>query len=180
MSLHESFVVTPWFQIYFTENPGMAFGMEVVNKLALTLFRIVAMGVIGWFLYRLVKRNAPFGLITCLAMILAGAMGNIIDSVFYGVIFDSSVGRVAEFLPAGGGYGQWLHGEVVDMLYFPLIQTTFPDWFPFWGGEKFIFFRPIFNLADASICVGIFFLFVVYHKSLSTWAATPKVTPKKR
>jgi signal peptidase II len=168
MELHESIVVTPWFQIYFTENPGMAFGMEVIDKLFLTLFRIVAMVAIGWFLYKLVKKNVSFGLVVCFAMILAGAMGNIVDSIFYGVIFNGSVGQVAEFLPPHGSYGEWLHGKVVDMLYFPLIQTRFPDWFPLWGGERFIFFRPVFNLADSSICVSVFLLLIFYRKSLST------------
>jgi signal peptidase II len=168
MELHESIVVTPWFQIYFTENPGMAFGMEVVDKLFLTLFRIVAMVAIGWFLYKLVKRNVSFGLVACFAMILAGAIGNIVDSICYGVIFNSSVGQVAAFLPLNGGYGEWLHGKVVDMLYFPLIQTRFPDWFPLWGGAEFIFFRPVFNLADSSICVSVFLLLIFYRKSLST------------
>jgi signal peptidase II len=174
MALHESITVTPWFQIYFTENPGMAFGMEVVDKLFLTLFRIVAMLAIGWFLYKLVSRNASFGLIACFAMILAGAMGNIVDSIFYGVIFNSSVGQVAQFFPPNGGYGEWLHGKVVDMLYFPLIQTRLPDWLPFWGGHSFIFFRPIFNLADSAICVSVFLLLLFHRKSLSTLTLSGK------
>ena len=107
-------------------------------------------------------------------MILAGAVGNIIDSVFYGVVFDHSYGQVATFLPAEGGYDTWLHGKVVDMFYFPLIQTHFPDWFPLWGGEEFIFFRPIFNLADSAICVGVFLLLLFYRQTLSDSLSTEK------
>ena len=141
MQLHESIEITPWFYLYFTENAGMAFGIEVIGKLFLSVFRIVAVCFIGYYLYKLVKEHYKFGLITCVSMILAGALGNIFDSVFYGVI---------------------LHGKVVDMFYFPLIQTVLPDWLPIWGGEEFIFFRPIFNLADSFICVGVFLLFLFY------------------
>ena len=167
LQLHESIEITPWFYLYFTENPGMAFGIEVIGKLFLSLFRIVAVGFIGYYLYKLVKANQSFGFIACISMILAGAVGNIIDSVFYGVVFDHSFGQVATFLPAEGGYDTWLHGKVVDMFYFPLIQTHFPDWFPLWGGEEFIFFRPIFNLADSAICVGVFLLLLFYRQTLS-------------
>ncbi|OAV74714.1 lipoprotein signal peptidase [Bacteroidales bacterium Barb7] len=167
LQLHESIEVTPWFYIYFTENPGMAFGLEVISKLFLTLFRMAAVVFLGCYLYRLTRANAAFGYIACFAMILAGAAGNIIDSVFYGVVFDSSAGQLSVFLPEGGGYGSWLHGRVVDMFYFPLIETAFPDWFPVWGGEEFIFFRPIFNLADSSICVGVFLLFVCFRRTLT-------------
>lgn len=162
MQLHESIEITPWFYLYFTENAGMAFGIEVIGKLFLSVFRIVAVCFIGYYLYKLVKDHYKFGLITCVSMILAGALGNIFDSVFYGVIFDDSYGHVATFLPEGGGYAGWLHGKVVDMFYFPLIQTVLPDWLPIWGGEEFIFFRPIFNLADSFICVGVFLLFLFY------------------
>lgn len=165
--LHESIEITPWFYIYFTENPGMAFGIEVIGKLFLTVFRIVAVGFIGYYLYKLVKSNYKFGFIACVSMILAGAMGNIIDSIFYGVIFNHSYGQVATFMPAEGGYSTWLHGKVVDMFYFPLIETTFPDWLPIWGGQEFIFFRPIFNLADSAICVGVFSLLLFYRRTLS-------------
>ena len=150
--LHESVEITPWFYIYFTENPGMAFGIEVIGKLFLTVFRIVAVAFISYYLYKIVK---------------AGAVGNIIDSVFYGVIFDHSYGQVATFMPEGGGYAPWLHGKVVDMFYFPLIQTTWPDWVPLYGGEEFVFFRPIFNLADSAICVGVFALLLFYRHTLS-------------
>lgn len=174
LQLHESIEITPWFYLYFTENPGMAFGIEVIGKLFLSLFRIVAVGFIGYYLYKLVKANQSFGFIACISMILAGAVGNIIDSVFYGVVFDHSYGQVATFLPAEGGYDTWLHGKVVDMFYFPLIQTHFPDWFPLWGGEEFIFFRPIFNLADSAICVGVFLLLLFYRQILSDSLSTEK------
>ena len=174
LQLHESIEITPWFYLYFTENPGMAFGIEVIGKLFLSLFRIGAVGFIGYYLYKLVKANQSFGFIACISMILAGAVGNIIDSVFYGVVFDHSYGQVATFLPAEGGYDTWLHGKVVDMFYFPLIQTHFPDWFPLWGGEEFIFFRPIFNLADSAICVGVFLLLLFYRQTLSDSLSTEK------
>ena len=172
MQLHESIEIFSWFQLYFTENPGMAFGMEFFNKLVLSVFRIAAVIAIAYYLIRLVRRNYSFGFIACVALVFAGALGNIIDSVFYGVIFDHSYGQVATFMPAGGGYASLLHGKVVDMLYFPLIQTTFPDWLPIWGGEEFIFFRPIFNLADSSICVGGALLLLFYHRTLSKSLST--------
>ena len=165
--LHESVEITPWFYIYFTENPGMAFGIEVIGKLFLTIFRIIAVGFIGYYLYKIVKQNYRFGFIACVALVLAGAVGNIIDSIFYGVIFDHSYGQVAAFMPEGGGYAPWFHGKVVDMFYFPLIQTTWPDWVPIYGGQEFIFFRPIFNLADSAICVGVFALLLFYRHTLT-------------
>ena len=112
----------------------MAFGIEVIGKLFLSIFRIVAVGFIGYYLYKLVKDKYNFGFIACVSLIFAGAIGNIIDSVFYGVVFDHSFGQIASFMPAGGGYAGWLHGKVVDMFYFPLIQTVLPDWLPIWGG----------------------------------------------
>lgn len=167
LELHESIEITPWFYLCFTENPGMAFGIEVIGKLFLSIFRIVAVGFIGYYLYSLVKKNYPFGFIACISLILAGAIGNIIDSIFYGVIFDHSYGQVATLFPEGGGYAGWLHGKVVDMFYFPLIETTWPDWLPIWGGQEFVFFRPIFNLADSAICVGVFLLLIFYRNTLS-------------
>lgn len=157
-----------WFYIFFTENSGMAFGMEIFDKLFLTLFRIVAVGVIGWFLYRIVKMNMKTGFIVCISMILAGALGNIIDSVFYGVIFNESThSQIATFMPEGGGYAPWFYGKVVDMFYFPIIDTHWPDWLPFVGGEHFIFFSPIFNFADAAISCGVIALFLFYGKEFS-------------
>ncbi len=167
MQLHDSIEVTPWFYLYFTENPGMAFGIELIDKLFLSIFRIIAVGFIGYYLYILVKKNYSFGYITCISLIFAGALGNILDSVFYGVIFDHSYGQIATLFPEGGGYAGWLHGKVVDMFYFPLIQTVLPDWLPIWGGKEFVFFRPIFNLADSSICVGVFLLLIFYRRTLS-------------
>lgn len=167
MQLHDSIEITSWFYIYFTENPGMAFGMEVMSKLLLTIFRIIAVAFIAYYLFKLVKENYKMGYIACIALIFAGAVGNIIDSVFYGVIFDNSFGQVATLFPEGGGYGTWMHGKVVDMFYFPLIETTLPTWLPIWGGQDFIFFRPIFNIADSSICVGVFLLLLFYRHTLS-------------
>lgn len=157
-------VLGNWFFIHFTENPGMAFGMEFggdYGKLALSLFRIVAVSAIGYVLFTLPKET-PKGLKICGALVLAGAIGNIIDSVFYGVIFNDSLNQLASFLPAEGGYSSLLHGRVVDMFWFPLFEGTFPDWFPFWAGEEFLFFRPVFNIADASISIGIAMIFILY------------------
>ena len=167
LQLHESIEITPWFYLYFTENPGMAFGIEVIGKLFLTLFRLVAVGFIGYYLYKLVKEQYKFGFIACISLVLAGALGNIFDSVFYGVVFDHSFGQVATFMPEGGGYGEWLHGKVVDMFYFPLIDTILPDWVPVWGGQQCGFFRRIFNLADSAICVGVFLLLIFYRHTLT-------------
>lgn len=177
MYWHESIHVTNWFQIYFTENNGMAFGMEIFGKLFLTLFRIVAVSLIGWYLYKQVKRKVATGFILCVSLILSGALGNIIDSVFYGVFFSESTHtQVAQFLPEGGGYSTWFHGKVVDMFYFPIIDTHWPQWVPFFGGDRFIFFSPIFNFADAAISCGIIALLLFYGKHLNT---PNHKTPKK-
>jgi signal peptidase II len=167
MRLGESIEVFSWFKIYFTENPGMAFGLELVDTYILTIFRIIIVGLLGVFILRLVKRDYKPGFVLCLSLVLAGALGNIIDCAFYGVLFEHSQGQVAAFMPEGGGYSSFLHGKVVDMLYFPLIQTCWPSWIPRWGGEEFVFFRPIFNIADASICVSVFILLIFYRQSLS-------------
>lgn len=178
MQLHDYFLpidAFPWFQIYFTENPGMAFGLEILDKWLLSVFRIVAVIAIAYYLFTLVKRNYSLGYVICIALIFAGALGNIIDSVFYGIIFDHSYGQVATFMPENGGYATVLHGKVVDMLYFPLIQTTLPTWVPIWGGENFVFFRPIFNIADSAICVGVFILLIFYRRMLSESLSKEKV-----
>jgi len=167
MQLHESYRIFSWFQIYFTENPGMAFGWEIIDKQILSIIRIIAVIILTYFLIKLLKRNYSFGFLVCIALILVGAIGNIIDCVFYGLVFDHSYGQVASFLPNSGGYAPILHGKVVDMLYFPLIETTLPSWLPIWGGNEFIFFRPIFNLADSAISVGVCVLLLFYRKSLS-------------
>ena len=168
MYWHESIRVTDWFYIYFTENNGMAFGMEIFGKLFLTLFRIVAVGAIGWYLTRIIKQGLKTGYIVCVSLILTGALGNIIDSVFYGVLFNESThSQIASFLPEGGGYAPLFYGKVVDMFYFPIIDTNWPQRMPFVGGEHFIFFSPIFNFADAAISCGIIALLLFYSKYLN-------------
>ena len=154
-----------WFIIHFVENNGMAFGFEFGNSIGkyfLSIFRIVAIGALGWYLTKLWKKDIPFGLVACFSLILAGAAGNLIDSAVYGLIFNDSHGQVSTFLPAGGGYTSFLLGKVVDMFYFPLIDSHFPTWFPIWGGQEFVFFRPVFNIADSSISVGIVSIFIFY------------------
>lgn len=176
----ESIRIADWFYIHFTENPGMAFGMEIFDKLFLTSFRIVAAIAIIWYLWKLCKKSvseAPAGYIVCLSCILAGAIGNIIDCVFYGVIFsESTYHQLAHLVPLGEGYAPWFYGKVVDMFYFPLIETNWPQWMPFVGGEHFIFFSPIFNFADASISCGIVALLLFYNKYLSSEAKEKEET----
>ncbi len=168
MYWHESIHITDWFYIYFTENNGMAFGMEIFGKLFLTLFRIVAVAMIGWYLVKIVKQQLKTGYIICVSLILTGALGNIIDSVFYGILFSESTNyQIASFLPGGGGYAPLLYGKVVDMFYFPIIDTNWPQWIPVIGGNHFIFFSPIFNFADASISCGIMALLLFYSKYLN-------------
>ncbi|MGC8823754.1 MAG: lipoprotein signal peptidase [Bacteroidales bacterium] len=168
MYLGQEFKITDWFIIHFTENKGMAFGIELGDgdqaKLLLSLFRLVAIGAIGYYLYTLVRRNAPVGLIACISLILAGAIGNMIDSTFYGLIFNESYYQVATMFPPEGGYAGFLHGKVVDMFYFPIIKTTLPAWVPFWGGQEFVFFRPVFNIADSAITVGVIILLIFQKK----------------
>jgi signal peptidase II len=150
-----------WFIIHFVENNGMAFGMQLAGKFGkafLSIFRIVAVVGIGWYMVNLTKKGAPNGLVYCVGLVLAGALGNIIDSAFYGIIFDHSYGQIATFLPELGGYSSFLHGKVVDMLYFPLVEGRYPEWIPYVGGNPFIFFRPVFNIADSSITIGIFII----------------------
>jgi len=168
MALGDEFsVIGNWFIIHFVENNGMAFGFEFAGqhgKIFLSVFRILAVFAIGWYLLKLIKKDFPMGFIACISLIFAGAIGNIIDSAFYGLIFTDSYGHVATLFPQGGGYAGFLHGRVVDMFYFPLIQGRYPDWLPFWGGNDFLFFRPVFNLADSSITVGIFSVLIFYRK----------------
>jgi signal peptidase II len=147
-----------WFLIHFTENNGMAFGMEFggnYGKVFLSVFRIVAVFGLGYYLYYLNRKKAPTGLIVSFSLILAGALGNIIDSLFYGMIFSDSFHGVAQLFPEGGGYAPFLYGKVVDMLYFPILKGTFPEWLPIWGGQEFLFFRPVFNIADSAITIGV-------------------------
>ncbi|MFO8000855.1 MAG: lipoprotein signal peptidase [Marinilabilia sp.] len=151
-------VFNDWFYIHFVENNGMAFGMELGGdwgKIFLSIFRIVAVIGIGWYLYKLSCKDAPKGLIISVSMVLAGALGNILDSAFYGMIFNHSYSQVASLLPEGGGYSSFLHGRVVDMFYFPLFSGSYPEWLPGIGGQEFVFFRPVFNVADSSITLGI-------------------------
>ena len=153
--------------IHFTENNGMAFGYEIggeYGKLALSIFRIIAVIGIIWYIRHLILKEAPQGLVLSIALILAGAIGNIIDSTFYGVIFSESFMRPAEVFPEEGGYATLLHGRVVDMLYFPVLQGHYPDWLPIWGGNRFIFFRPVFNIADTAITTGVAITLVFYRK----------------
>lgn len=169
MYLGEEIEITRWFLIHFTENNGMAFGMELggdYGKLFLSVFRIVFVSAMAWYLHKLVKEKGSPMFITIISLVFAGAIGNIIDSVFYGVIFSSSeFGTIAQMFPAEGGYSSLLHGKVVDMFYFPLISGRFPEWLPVWGGESFLFFRPVFNLADASISVGVI-LWILFQKKI--------------
>lgn len=168
----EIYVAGNWFIIHFTENEGMAFGFSFggsSGKLILSIFRLLAIFAIGYYIKKLIDKKAHWGLITCFSFILAGAIGNMIDSAVYGLLFSSSsYHTVASFMPEQGGYAGFLYGKVVDMFYFPLIKGTYPTWFPFWGGDEFLFFRPVFNIADASISVGVIILVLfqgIFYKS---------------
>lgn len=174
-TLHDDVEVFSWFKIYFIENDGMAWGTKLSDfasfisdrtaKVALTLFRVVAILGIGYWLFDATKKQGSKILIIAIALIFAGALGNIIDSVFYGVLFDNSYNQVALFLPETGGYDSLLHGKVVDMLYFPLFEVDLPQWVPYFGGKRFNFFEPVFNIADMAISTG-FIMLIVFNKKV--------------
>ena len=170
MTIGESIpVFGDWFQICFIENNGMAFGMQFggsVGKLALSLFRVVLIGFIIVYLRKLIKKaGTPTGVLVGLSLVLVGAIGNVVDCLFYGEIFSASTySQVAQLFPPDGGYTGFLYGKVVDMFYFPIIDTVLPEWVPFYGGEHFIFFRPIFNFADACISVSVIYMLLFQRK----------------
>jgi signal peptidase II len=170
MKLGQEYVIFDWFIIHFTENVGMAFGMQLggeYGKLILSVFRIVVVTGVGYYLYSMIKRNASPIVVVALSLVIAGALGNIIDSTFYGLLFSDSYGHVAHFLPKEGGYAGILYGRVVDMFYFPLFDGFFPSWFPFVGGKHFSFFSAIFNIADAAITIGMG-LIILFQKRFLT------------
>ncbi len=169
MMLGEQFsVIGDWFYIHFVENPGIAFGAKInhpIWKPSLTILRVVLIGGMIWYITELFSRKLPKGFYFCIMLILAGAVGNVVDSIFYGVLFSDSYYQVASFLPEGGGYAPLLYGKVVDMFYFPLIEIEkLPSWLPVWGDKSFTFFAPIFNLADSYITVGISIILLFYRK----------------
>ncbi len=170
MTLYETIDIASWFKIRFIENNGMAYGMEIGSKLVLSVFRIVAVSAIGYYIYKVSKRtDIRRGYIVCMAMVVAGAAGNILDSMFYGLIFNgSSEFYTSYFVPFGSGYAPFLMGKVVDMFYFPLIVTTWPSWVPVVGGQEFVFFSPIFNFADSAISVGVVLLLLFYRRELNS------------
>lgn len=167
MYMHEVIEITPWFKILFTENRGMAFGMELVDKLFLTSFRIVAVIFLIYIIGKQIRQGVNYLFLICLSLILAGATGNIIDCLFYGMVFNNPPAPiVAEFVPWGTGYDSMFYGRVVDMFYFPLVEWNWPGWMPFCGGEHFIFFSPIFNFADACISCGVIAVLLFCRKEL--------------
>lgn len=167
--LNEDLEITSWFHLHFIENNGMAFGMEFGPKIFLTIFRLVLAAGLIWVLVRIKGMAAvKTGFLVCLALIIAGAIGNIIDCVFYGVIFNNPMPpEVAQMSPPGGGYATLFHGRVVDMLYFPLFSFTWPGWMPGVGGQEFLFFQPVFNLADAAISCGMIAVLIFYPRQLT-------------
>lgn len=172
MTINEAIpVFGNWFYIRFIENEGAAYGMSLggdYGKLILSLVRVVAVGFLSYYIHTLIKKRAPKGIIVGFALILVGALGNIVDSAFYGMIFsESTYSSVAKFVPWGEGYATFLHGWVVDMLWFPIIETTYPDWIPGLGGDEFVFFSPIFNIADTYISVGFLYLIIFQRKYFS-------------
>ena len=167
MTLHESIHVTDWFYITFIENNGMAFGMQLGSKIILSLFRLIAISALGYYIWLEVRRQAKTGYIVCLSMVLAGAAGNLIDCMFYGLIFNaSSPYYLSYFVSFGTGYAPFLMGKVVDMFYFPLIETEWPAWMPFVGGDHFVFFSPVFNFADSCISVSVVWLLLFYRQEI--------------
>ena len=168
MSLHECLDIFSWFKIVFIENNGMAYGMEIGSKLLLSALRVLLIAVLAHYLVIQVKENAKWGYITCLVMILAGAIGNMIDGMFYGLMFSASTTyTVAELVEFGHGYSSFMTGKVVDMLHFPLIDTQLPEWLPIWGGDDYVFFSPVFNFADSCISVGVVALLIWFRDELS-------------
>ena len=168
MSLHECIDIFSWFKIVFIENNGMAYGMEIGSKLLLSALRVLLIAVLAHYLVIQVKENAKWGYITCLVMILAGAIGNMIDGMFYGLMFSASTTyTVAELVEFGHGYSSLMTGKVVDMLHFPLIDTQLPEWLPIWGGDDYVFFSPVFNFADSCISVGVVALLIWFRDELS-------------
>ena len=164
----EAIRITNWFYINFTENSGMAFGIQLMPKVIQTIARIIFAILIGWYIIKLIKANYKYGYIIVISSILAGAIGNILDSIIYGTIFtQSTYSEISTLVPVGNGYADWLYGKVVDMFYFPLFEFNWPEWFPFKGGEEFIFFGPVFNFADAVICCGTFMLIFFYKNTLN-------------
>lgn len=173
MTIGEQIHITDWFYICFIENNGMAWGMTFINKLFLSLLRIVAVVVISYYIYLVVKQKGRTIYVIFLSMIVAGAAGNIFDSMFYGLCFTPSTPwNISEAVPMGQGYAGFLMGKVVDMFYFPIIHTTWPQWMPIVGGDSFTFFSPIFNFADASITTGVICLLVFCSKDLASLSDT--------
>ena len=168
LRLHETIDITGWFKICFVENNGMAYGMEIGSKLLLSLFRIVLIGVIARYVWQLVGQGCKRGYVACLTLILAGAVGNMIDGMFYGLVFNAASEYYVSFpVPFGSGYAPFMMGKVVDMFYFPIIESHWPQWMPFVGGEHFVFFSPVFNIADSCISVGAVWIMLFYRHEIS-------------
>ncbi len=182
MCLGESIHIFDWFQLVFVENNGMAWGMEIGSKLFLSIFRLIAVAFLAYYIYKRIKAGARTGYIVVLAMICAGAAGNIFDSLVYGQIFTASEpyyfpdATPAHLVSWGTGYAPILMGKVVDMFYFPLFKGDFPSWFPIWGGQHFVFFSPVFNFADSCISVGVFLLFIFFRKDFNGWTQGTSTT----
>lgn len=173
MCIGEQIVITDWFRICFIENNGMAWGIELFSKYFLSIMRIVAIGLLAWFISIKTRQGAGMPLLLCLAVLMAGALGNVVDSMFYGLCFtESTPWNVATTVPWGDGYAGFLTGKVVDMFYFPIIDTTWPEWMPLVGGEHFIFFSPVFNFADSCVTVSIILIIFCFRKYLSVHSLT--------